>query len=136
MKIAKTPAGYRRVGVIGVAVLALVAGLIAATSTFPFGKNTYTAELEHTAGLRVGEEVQVAGVGVGDVTKIELDGKSVIVEFTVDNDIRLGRDTTAEVKVATLLGTHFLLINPQGAVSSTTSVCRWPRRGSRSTSRT
>ncbi len=114
MKLAKTPQGYRRIGLIGLAVVALLAGLIAATSTFPFGKETYTAELEHTAGLRVGEEVQVAGVGVGEVQKIELDGKHVKVQFTVDKSIDLGRDTTVEVKVATLLGTHFLLVSPQG----------------------
>jgi len=114
MRLANSPQGYRRVGLVGVAVVALLAGLIAATSAFPFGKDTYVAELEHTAGLRVGEEVQVAGVGVGDVTGIELQGDKVRVEFTVDRSIDLGRDTTAEVKVATLLGTHFLLVTPQG----------------------
>lgn len=114
MKLTKTPQGYRRVGLIGLATLALLAALIAATAVFPFGKETYVAELEHTAGLRVGEEVQVAGVGVGEVRKIELDGKRVRVEFTLDKDIHLGDQTTAEVKVATLLGTHFLLISPQG----------------------
>lgn len=119
MRIAKTPQGYRRVGLIGIAVVALLAGLIAATSTFPFGKNTYVAELEHTAGLRVGEEVQVAGVGVGDVTKIDLDGDKVLVEFTVDKSVDLGKDTTVEVKVATLLGTHFMMVTPQGGGSLT-----------------
>lgn len=114
MKLEKTPQNYRRVGVIGLAVVALLGALILATSVFPFGKKTYTAVLEHTAGVRVGEEVQVAGVGVGDVRSIELDGKKVRVEFTVDSDIELGDRTTVEVKVATLLGTHFLLVKPQG----------------------
>ncbi len=114
MKIARTPQGYRRIGVVGAALVAVMAALIAATSAFPFGENSYVAELEHTAGLRVGEEVQVAGVGVGEVRSIELEDTHVRVEFTVDKDIDLGRDTTVEVKVATLLGTHFLLVNPQG----------------------
>lgn len=114
MKIKKTPQNYRRIGIIGAAVVALLAGLIAATSTFPFGQDTYYAELEHSAGLRVGEEVQVAGVGVGEVRKIELKDRKVRIEFTVDSSIDLGRETTAEVKVATLLGTHFLLVSPQG----------------------
>lgn len=114
MKIEKTPQNYRRIGIIGAAVVALLAGLIAATSTFPFGQDTYYAELEHTAGLRVGEEVQVAGVGVGEVRKIELKDRKVRIEFTLDSDVRLGKETTAEVKVATLLGTHFLLVSPQG----------------------
>ncbi|NYG57796.1 phospholipid/cholesterol/gamma-HCH transport system substrate-binding protein [Nocardioides daedukensis] len=114
MSFDKSPRGYRRIGLMGAGALALVAALIMALTLFPFGKDTYTAELEHTAGLRVGEEVQVAGVGVGEVRKIELDGKRVRIEFTVDKSIELGKETTAEVKVATLLGTHFLLVSPQG----------------------
>ncbi len=117
MKIAKTPQNYRRIGIVGAALVAIMAGLIAATSAFPFGQETYVAELEHTAGLRVGEEVQVAGVGVGEVRNIDLDGQRVRVEFTVDSDIDLGKDTIVEVKVATLLGTHFLLVKPQGGGS-------------------
>ncbi|KQZ70046.1 MCE family protein [Nocardioides sp. Root151] len=114
MNFAKTPESYRRIGLMGAGVLAILAALIMATTIFPFGANTYTAELEHTAGLRVGEEVQVAGVGVGEIRKIELDGQHVQIEFTVDKDIELGKATTAEVKVATLLGTHFLLLSPSG----------------------
>lgn len=114
MNIAKTPENYRRIGLMGAAVVAVIAALIMATTIFPFGQDTYTAELEHTAGLRVGEEVQVAGVGVGEVRKIELEGEHVRIEFTVDKDIDLGKETTAEVKVATLLGTHFLLVTPAG----------------------
>lgn len=114
MSLAKTPENYRRIGLMGVAVVAIIAALIMASTIFPFGQDTYTAELEHTAGLRVGEEVQVAGVGVGKIRKIDLEGEHVRVEFTLDKDIDLGKDTTAEVKVATLLGTHFLLISPAG----------------------
>ncbi|QIX26607.1 MCE family protein [Nocardioides sp. JQ2195] len=114
MNITKTPENYRRIGLMGAAVVAVIAALIMATTIFPFGQDTYTAELEHTAGLRVGEEVQVAGVGVGEVRKIDLDGEHVRVEFTVDKDLDLGKETTAEVKVATLLGTHFLLVSPAG----------------------
>ncbi|MDT0201412.1 MCE family protein [Nocardioides sp. AE5] len=114
MKFDKTPRGYRRIGLMGAGVLAVLAALVLALTVFPFGVTTYTAELEHTAGLRVGEEVQVAGVGVGEVRSIELDGTKVRIEFTVSNDIDLGKDTTVEVKVATLLGTHFLLVRPQG----------------------
>lgn len=117
MRIARTPTNHRRIGMLGAAVVLVVAALIGATSAFPFGASTYVAELEHTAGLRVGEEVQVAGVGVGEVTGIELDGRKVRVRFTVDKGISLGRETTAEVKVSTLLGTHHLLVTPQGGGS-------------------
>lgn len=104
----------RTAGLAGVAALVALALVVLALSVVPFGAKTYTAELEHTAGLRTGEEVQVAGVGVGEVEKIHLRGRHVEVEFTVDRDVRLGRSTSVAVKVATLLGTHFLEVSPRG----------------------
>lgn len=105
----------RTLGIAGVVVAAIGALFVAAISFVPFGQSEYTAVLEHTAGIRVGEEVQVAGVGAGEVRGIELDGKQVKVTFTLDEEIRLGRDTTAAVKVATLLGSHFLEVAPAGS---------------------
>lgn len=103
-----------RLGLVGVGVLAMVAALVAAASGLAIGDRRYSAVLEHTAGLRVGEEVQVAGVGVGEVTGIALGDRHVVVDFTLDDDIHVGERSTAEVKVATLLGTHFLLVRPLG----------------------
>ncbi len=99
------------VGVVGVLVLGLV---VVGLSQASIGKRHLTAVIEHTAGLRVGEEVQVAGVGVGEVTSIELTADAVEVGFTIDSDIELGSTTSGAVKVATLLGTHFLEITPSG----------------------
>ncbi|MFT4299565.1 MAG: MlaD family protein [Aeromicrobium sp.] len=107
----------RFVGLLGVIGLLLFALLVFGLSTAQFGKQRVTAVLEHTAGLRVGEEVQVAGVGVGEVTAIRLTDKAVEVDFTIDSDIDLGSTTTAAVKVATLLGTHYLEVTPSGTGS-------------------
>lgn len=103
-----------RIGVLAIALGGLVAGLIVVLSVVSFGTSTYTAVLEHTAGLRKGEDVQVHGVSVGKVTGIRLMDTSVEVSFVLDNDIELGSRTTAAVKVATLLGTHYLQVDPQG----------------------
>ncbi|WP_374999817.1 MCE family protein [Aeromicrobium sp. CTD01-1L150] len=105
----------RQVGLVGLVALVALALLVGALSIASFGQRSYTAELEHTAGLRVGEEVQVAGVGVGEVTAIRLSEEVVEVDFTVDRDVTLGRETTAAVKVATLLGSHFLEVAPRGS---------------------
>lgn len=104
----------RQIGIVGIAIVAVIGTLVVALSVMPFGRNVYTAYFEHTAGLRVGEEVQVAGVGVGDVTGIHLDGDQVAVTFTISKDVDLGPDTRAEVKIATLLGSHYLEISPGG----------------------
>ncbi len=103
-----------KIGLVAVGVAALVSVFVVVISAVSFGTRTYTAHLEHTAGLRVGEDVQVAGVHVGEVTGIALDGNDVLVSFRVTKSMELGRDTTAEVKVATLLGTHYLAVDPQG----------------------
>ncbi len=117
MSIATERERYR-LGVIGLVVAVLLAAVVVLLSRQSWGAQSYTAMLEHTGGLRIGEEVQVAGVGVGEVTDIELvDNKAVKVSFTLDDDIELGDRTRAEVKVATLLGTHFLLVSPDGSTS-------------------
>ncbi len=107
----------RSLGLVGVAATVIGTLFVAAISFVPFGQQEYTAILEHTAGIRVGEEVQVAGVGSGEVRGIELDDHQVRLTFTLDRDIHLGRATTASVKVATLLGSHFLEVRPGGSGS-------------------
>jgi len=103
-----------------VGIVALVLGLLAAIgivvlSVASFGTSSYTAVLEHSAGLRAGEDVQVHGVSVGTVRDVELEGRQVVVTFDLDGDIDLGDQSTAEVKVATLLGTHYLQVDPAGS---------------------
>lgn len=105
----------RAVGVLGL-IGALVLGLtVVVISTVSFGTREYRAELAQTAGLRVGESVQIAGVEVGEVRALELVDKQVLATFTVDAGQHLGAHTRAEVKVATLLGTHYLQIHPAGS---------------------
>jgi phospholipid/cholesterol/gamma-HCH transport system substrate-binding protein len=104
----------RTLGIVGVVVTALMGLIVAAISFVPFGQREVTAIVEHSAGLRVGEEVQVAGVGSGEVRGIHLDGHQVRVDFTIDRDVELGRSTRASIKVATLLGSHFLEVAPAG----------------------
>jgi phospholipid/cholesterol/gamma-HCH transport system substrate-binding protein len=110
-----------KIGLVALLLGGLVAGGVVLLSTLSFGTTTYTAVLEHTAGLRTGEDVQVHGVPVGEVRSVGLGGTtdtpSVEVTFTVDAGIRLGKETTAEVKVATLLGNHYLEVDPQGGGS-------------------
>jgi len=103
-----------KTGLVGVAILLLMGVGVVVLSVTNFGTKGYAAELEHTGGLRVGEDVRVHGVIKGEITGIELEGDTVIVDFVLDNDIELGSRTQADVKVATLLGTHYLEVDPNG----------------------
>lgn len=103
-----------RIGLVAIAVGALLLAGIGLLSVVNFGTRTYTAVLAQTAGLRAGEDVDVHGVPVGKVTGVALDGDVVKVRFVVKKGIELGRTTSAEVRVATLLGTHYLAVKPGG----------------------
>lgn len=103
-----------RLGLLALAAAAALGLAVVLLSVVPFGKHTYTAVLAQSAGLRPKEDVLVHGVRVGEVRSVELAGNSVRVRFTVDDGVALGDQTTAAVKVATLLGTHSLAVVPRG----------------------
>ncbi|WP_028654815.1 MCE family protein [Nocardioides sp. J54] len=99
---------------ITVLVLMLVAAMRAQDLPLIGGGDTYYASFEEAGGLKVKDEVRIAGVRVGQVTSVELDGNSVKVGFQVKTDQELGEDTRADIKVKTILGSMFLSLYPAG----------------------
>lgn len=77
------------------------------------GGEEHQAYFAEAGGLREGDEVRVAGVKVGNVTGIQLDGARVLVTFQAEG-VTLGPATSAAVKVKTLLGQKYLAIEPHG----------------------
>jgi phospholipid/cholesterol/gamma-HCH transport system substrate-binding protein len=104
-----------RLGLLTIAAGAVVALLVGLLSFASFGTTSYTAVLAQTAGLRTGEDVEVYGVPKGEVKSVRLAGDTVEVRFVLDKDVVLGDRSTAAVKVATLLGTHYLAVTPAGS---------------------
>lgn len=78
------------------------------------GGDTYYAEMAEVGALQSGDEVRVAGVPVGEVKAIALDGDRVKVRFQLDKGAELGSETSAQIKVRTLLGAEYLALTPQG----------------------
>ncbi|MDT7655309.1 MAG: phospholipid/cholesterol/gamma-HCH transport system substrate-binding protein, partial [Pseudonocardiales bacterium] len=72
---------------------------------------SYLADFSDGGGMAVGDQVWVAGTLVGKVTDMELAGTKVRVTFTASG-VRLGNQTTAAIKTATLLGKRFLGVSP------------------------
>ncbi|WP_341257015.1 MlaD family protein [Gordonia malaquae] len=106
-----------RWGIIGMALAGV--GLLAAAVLYfiPLGKTDYTAEFRYSGSLSSGDEVRIAGINVGTVGSVTLDGDVVRVGFTVDDDQRLGILTEAEVKLLTPVGGHYLSVTPRGSGS-------------------
>ena len=66
------------------------------------------------AGLDTGDHVQVAGMNVGTVRKIELDGDRVRVRFAINRGVELGADTSAQIKTDSILGRRALGVFSDG----------------------
>ncbi|NED01552.1 MCE family protein, partial [Streptomyces sp. SID6648] len=75
---------------------------------------TYSADFSEAAGLDTGDEVRIAGVKVGRVTGVALDGAKVKVTFEVE-DAWVGDRTTAAIAIKTVLGDKYLALDPLGA---------------------
>ena len=78
------------------------------------GKHGATVYVSDAAGLKTGDEVQVAGMQVGSVRKIELDGDRVRVGFDIDTDVELGADTSVQIKTDSILGRRALGVFSDG----------------------
>ncbi|MFD4183701.1 MCE family protein [Rhodococcus sp. NPDC058514] len=104
------------IGVIGTAVVAATVAAALQYDSLPFvgAQPLYRAVFTETAGLAEGNRVEVAGVKVGEVTSLEFDGPTVVVAFTLDESIRLGRASTADIATETVLGTKGLRVRPIG----------------------
>jgi phospholipid/cholesterol/gamma-HCH transport system substrate-binding protein len=99
------------IGIAGLATVGLLAVLAFNLQHFS-GGTTYSAAFSEAAGLKSGEEVRIAGVKVGKVESVGLEGDHVKVTFTSGRSF--GTDSRAEIKIKTLLGSHYLALTPKG----------------------
>ena len=92
--------------------IAVVVALAAPAKNLFGGHWDYSADLPDAAGVRPGDDVRVAGIGVGEVRAVAAAGDRVHVDFRLDRDVPLTVDTRTEVKLATLLGKRYLNLTP------------------------
>ena len=103
----------RRPAVIGiVSILIIAAGTTLAFSVNRFqglrGVYEISADLTDAAGLQPGNEVRIAGVKVGRITKVGLTDEAARVTMEIEGEVRIPEETTLEVKLKTLLGQKFI----------------------------
>ncbi len=103
------------IGTLGLIVLMLVTiGLPRAV--YQARTDAFTAEMANASGLTSGDPVYVAGVPAGRVERVNLAGDRVRVDFRLDDGQPLGNQTTATVRLRTVLGKRFLDVMPAGVV--------------------
>jgi phospholipid/cholesterol/gamma-HCH transport system substrate-binding protein len=103
-------------GVVAILVLLLVA-LDIGNLPFVTSGHTVYADFTDAASLQKGANVRVSGVLVGKVTSVKLvyvpgQGNIVRVGMKVNGGPHIGTNTTANIKIETLLGSVYVGLNP------------------------
>ncbi|MEZ5153394.1 MCE family protein [Rhodococcus zopfii] len=113
MSTRRSPAAAGALGILVILLATLSAFFLDSLPIIGAGA-TYKAEFSEAAGLKPTNEVRIAGVKVGQVTGIELEGDRVVVEFKV-KDAWIGDDTSASIQIKTILGQKYLALEPRGS---------------------
>ena len=106
----------RRQGIIGVVIIAVALVASAAAYLNPTGQAGYTAHLPNSAGVRVGDQIRIAGIPIGKVTGVRLVGAVVEMKFEVKDSVAVGSESTLDVKLLTPLGGHYVALDPKGSL--------------------
>jgi phospholipid/cholesterol/gamma-HCH transport system substrate-binding protein len=85
----------------------------------PFAEETYpvTARFTSISGLKEGSTIELAGVIVGKVSRIELDtgDYEAIVHLDIDKRVELQDDSIASIRTAGIIGDKFIKLTPGGS---------------------
>ncbi|MDQ1624763.1 MAG: phospholipid/cholesterol/gamma-HCH transport system substrate-binding protein [Actinomycetota bacterium] len=103
------------VGAVGLGIIVALLLFAFNIDRIPFINGTqYSAAITEAGGLKPNDEVRIAGVKVGKVTDVTLEGDHVKVTFRVSRGTKFGKETGASVRIKTLLGQKFLMLEPRG----------------------
>lgn len=106
-----------RAGVIGLVVVALlVLGVQKLDVLLALGsdRGEVVAYFVDSSGLAEGDRVEVAGIAVGTVTDVQIDGPRIRVVAELEQAVNLGQNTAAAIKVGNLLGSKYVELLPAG----------------------
>src|SRR6478609_8792342 len=113
----RTLEGSNRVrnGLMGILVLLLVLGVGQSFASVPmlFATPTYYAQFSDTGGINTGDKVRIAGVDVGRVRSMKIDGDKVVIGYSLGGT-QIGTDSRAAIRTDTILGRRNIEIEPRG----------------------
>jgi phospholipid/cholesterol/gamma-HCH transport system substrate-binding protein len=69
------------------------------------------------SGLTAGSNIEMAGVGIGEVASISLDTERLVamVELSINKNVELSEDVIASVKTAGIIGDKYIELVPGGS---------------------
>jgi phospholipid/cholesterol/gamma-HCH transport system substrate-binding protein len=102
--------------IIGLAAVLYLSFQVGGARLFNNGSYLLHAQFTSAAGVNPGSRVEIAGVRVGTVKKIDLNGDFYArVTLEINSGIELDDDTIASVKTSGLIGDRYINLMPGGS---------------------
>lgn len=100
----------------GIVVALLVVAVGQSFTSVPmlFAKPSYYGQFTDSGGLHKGDRVRIAGLGVGTVEGLKIDGDHIVVKFSIGTNT-IGTESRLAIRTDTILGRKVLEIEPRGA---------------------
>ena len=76
---------------------------------------TVTAKFNNISGLTKGAAVEIAGVKVGEVSKITLDRSAALITMEINKGIQMRDDDIASIRTKGIIGEKYIKIIPGGS---------------------
>ncbi|HEY7051701.1 MAG TPA: MCE family protein [Mycobacterium sp.] len=104
-----------RVGLMFIVITGLVIGVGQSFTSVPmlFARPSYYAQFADSGGVHPGDKVRIAGIDVGSVEDIDIDGDHVVMKFSVGTNT-IGTQSRLMIRTDTILGKKVLEIEPRG----------------------
>jgi phospholipid/cholesterol/gamma-HCH transport system substrate-binding protein len=99
-------------GLAGITALAILSFRLGSLSLFPAPSYTLYANFDNVAGLKAGDEVDIAGVNVGKVIAIKLRNERAHVSLRIDKGVQIDSEAIASIKTSGIIGDKYVSISP------------------------
>jgi phospholipid/cholesterol/gamma-HCH transport system substrate-binding protein len=109
------PPNRLRIGLMGITLVLLVIGVGQTLTSVPmlFARAGYYGQFTDTGQLNKGDKVRIAGVNVGTVDSLKIDGDHVLIKFSTGSNT-IGTESRLAIRTDTILGKKVLEIEPRG----------------------
>ncbi|GFG73897.1 virulence factor Mce family protein [Mycobacterium botniense] len=109
------PPNRLRIGLMGIVVVVLFIAVGQSFTSVPmvFAQPSYYGQFTDTGGVSKGDKVRIAGVTVGSVEALKIDGDHVLIKFSTGSNT-IGTESRLAIKTDTILGKKVLEIEPRG----------------------
>ena len=109
------PANRKRIGLMGLVVTVLTVAVGQTLTSIPmlWAEPSYFGQFTDSGQLSTGDKVRIAGVDVGQIEGIDIDGDHVVMKFSTGGNT-IGTESRLAIKTDTILGKKVLEIEPRG----------------------